>query len=40
MQTDDTNKIQILNNNLEKNYRGDDTKLRKFNLLLYGLKKT
>jgi GDP-L-fucose synthase len=40
MQTDDTNKIKILNNNLEKNYSGDDTKLRKMNLLLFALKES
>jgi len=40
IQTDDNNKIQILNNNLEKNYSGDDTKLRKLNLSLFGLKKS
>ena len=40
MQTDDNNKIQILNNNLEKNYSGDYTKLQKLNLSLFGLKES
>ena len=40
LQTDDNNKIQILNNNLEKNYSGDYTKLQKLNLSLFGLKES
>ena len=40
MQTEDSNKIQILNTKLEKNYSGDYTKLRKMNLLLFALKES
>jgi len=33
-------KIEILNNNLDKNYSGDNTKLQKYNLQLIGLKES
>jgi GDP-L-fucose synthase len=40
METEDSTRIQVLNDDLQKNYCGDSSKLQKFNLQFIGLKES